>query len=164
MKHEHHTTSTDHMSHMGHYKKLVIMTIVSFVAMYFLMYAMVDRLPNVVNNVNQIYMAGLMAAAMVIIELLVMGAMYKDKRKNIIALSASAILLIGFFMMIRNQTAVSDKQFLKSMIPHHASAILMSEEAQLTDPEIKALAVEIIKNQQAEIAQMQAKLDQLQNN
>lgn len=45
------------------------MTLLSFAAMYVLMYAMVDRFGNVFNNVNQVYMAGLMAAAMVLIEL-----------------------------------------------------------------------------------------------
>lgn len=38
--------------------------------------------------------------------------------------------------MMMVQVAVSDKQFLKSMIPHHAAAVLMVKEAKLTDPEI----------------------------
>ena len=46
--------------------------------MYVLMYAMVDRMDNVVMNVNQLYMAALMAAPMVVIELVVMRGMYRD--------------------------------------------------------------------------------------
>lgn len=38
--------------------------------MHVLMYAMVDRLANVYPNFHQFYMAGLMTAAMVVIELL----------------------------------------------------------------------------------------------
>ncbi|HEX6641049.1 MAG TPA: DUF305 domain-containing protein, partial [Thermoanaerobaculia bacterium] len=56
-----------------HYGRLLVMTVISFIAMYVLMYAMVDRFENVYPNFNQFYMAGLMAAAMVAIELIVMG-------------------------------------------------------------------------------------------
>ena len=51
----------------GHYMRLLVMTALSFAAMYALMYAMVDRFENVYNNINQVYMAGLMAASMVVI-------------------------------------------------------------------------------------------------
>lgn len=64
-------------------------------------------------------------------------------------------------MFIRNQTGVSDRQFLESMIPHHASAILICEHSPIQDPEIKALCRRIISNQQAEIDQMKAKLSNL---
>jgi|UPI0003FB3022 hypothetical protein len=60
------------------------MTALSFIAMFVLMYAMVDRFANVYPNLNQFYMAGLMAAPMVIIELLVMRAMYPDMKMNVI--------------------------------------------------------------------------------
>lgn len=143
---------------MHHYRKLLLMTVLSFIAMYVLMYAMVDVFGNVVHNVNQVYMAGLMAMPMVIIELLVMRGMYGDRKRNVAIITASAVALTGFFLLIRNQGGVSDKQFLKSMIPHHASAILMSEEAALTDPEVRELARTIIESQQEEIRQMKAKL------
>jgi uncharacterized protein (DUF305 family) len=74
---------------------------------------------------------------------------------------ASCIVLIAFFLLIRQQTAVSDRQFLKSMIPHHASAILMAKEANINDPEIKELCRTIIASQQQEIDQMKAKLKEL---
>lgn len=59
-----------------HYGRLLVMAVLSFISMYVLMYAMVNRLANVHANLNQFYMAGLMAAAMVIIELALMGAVY----------------------------------------------------------------------------------------
>ncbi len=65
-------------------------------------------------------------------------------------------------MLIRQQVAIGDKQFLKSMIPHHAAAILMSEQASVQDPEIKELIKNIISSQQAEINQMKAKLTELE--
>lgn len=147
--------------HNKHYKHLLIMAILSFIAMYILMYAMVDTFSNVFMNVNQFYMAGLMASPMVIIELIVMRSMYMNKKLNMLLIAVSAILLIGFFVLIRQQAGVGDEQFLKSMIPHHAGAILMCEEANITDPEIKKLCEQINSSQKAEIAQMKAKLSEL---
>lgn len=103
------------------------------------MYAMVDKFSNVYSNLNQFYMAGVMTAPMVLIELAVMGAMYKDKKLNAIIAVVSVIALIAFFAMIRLQTFVGDKELLKSMIPHHAGAVLMCERASVQDPEIKKL-------------------------
>lgn len=144
-----------------HYVRLAAMAILSFIAMYILMYAMVDRFANVYPNFNQFYMAGLMAAPMVVIELALMSAMYHNKRVNAAIAALSVVALVGFWFAIRQQTAITDQQFLKSMIPHHAGAILMCEEARLRDAEIKQLCSEIIAGQQSEISQMKAKLQQL---
>lgn len=146
----------------GHYKRLLIMAVLSFVSMYVLMYAMVNAFANVFLNVNQFYMAGLMTAPMIIIEIALMGSMYKDKKLNTIIIATSSLVLIAFFIFIRQQSAVSDEQFLKSMIPHHASAILMCEKTDIEDPELKELCKSIISSQQEEIDQMKAKLNELE--
>lgn len=145
-----------------HYRRLLLMTALSFIAMYALMYAMVDRLENVHPNFNQFYMAGLMAAAMVVIELLVMGGMYPNKKGNVIVIAASFIALAAFWTFTRKQTAIDDRQFLKSMIPHHAGAILMCNEAQITDAEIRKLCRGIVLGQQQEIDLMKRKLRELE--
>jgi uncharacterized protein (DUF305 family) len=137
------------------------MAILSFAAMYVLMYAMVDRFANVYPNINQAYMAGVMAAPMVIIELFVMRGMYRNTQANIALSTLSALVLGVCFAGIRKQAAVSDEQFIRSMIPHHAGAILMCKEASLRDPELQALCGQIRAGQQAEISQMKAKLAQL---
>ena len=129
--------------------------------MYVLMYAMVDALGNVYNNVNQVYMAGLMTAPMIVIELFVMRGMYHDTRANAAIIAASVVVGTACFFAIRQQAAVSDRQFLRSMIPHHASALLMCEESPITDPEIHMLCKTIISGQQAEIDQTKAMLRRL---
>lgn len=144
-----------------HYRRLAAMSVLSFAAMYALMYAMVDEFGNVYSNVNQFYMAALMAAPMVIIELVVMRDMYGDQRRNRVILVVAALVLGGSFLLIRMQLGVSDKQFLRSMIPHHAGAILMCERASLKDPEVAKLCGAIISSQRSEIAQMRAKLEAL---
>ncbi len=149
--------------HKMPYKKLVLMVIISFIAMFILMFSMVDKLANVVSNINQFYMAGLMTAPMIIIEMALMGSMYMNKKLNSIIIAVSAVLLVACFLFIRNQAAVSDRQFLKSMIPHHAAAILMVKEAKINDVEIKKLANDIISSQQKEIDFMKAKLKEIDN-
>lgn len=161
MEMEHSKQSHQQASGNKHYKKLLLMTVLSFIAMYLLMYSMVDIFSNVIPNVNQFYMAGLMTMPMVIIELAIMGGMYMKKKLNAAIFVVSSILLVCFFFGIRQQAAIGDKQFLKSMIPHHAAAILMAGKANIKDPEIKKLTEQIITSQQAEIEQMKAKLKEM---
>ncbi|HWS72447.1 MAG TPA: DUF305 domain-containing protein [Thermoanaerobaculia bacterium] len=145
----------------GGYRRLLVMIVLSFIAMYVLMYAMVDRFANVYANLNQFYMAGLMTGAMVIIELSVMSGMYHNKKLNKLLLAASIVALAACWFFIRRQTAISDRQFLESMIPHHAGAILMCQQAPINDAEIHSLCQEIVLGQQKEIDQMKGKLQEL---
>lgn len=159
------TSKIEHKNshHSGSYKRLLWMMLFSFAVMFILMYAMVDKLENVIPNVNQFYMAGLMASPMLLIELLLMQKMYPNKKLNAVLMGLSLVLSLLFWSGIRKQTAVGDIQFLKSMIPHHAGAILMVEESKLEDPEVKKLAEEIISAQNREIEFMKAKIKQLEN-
>jgi hypothetical protein len=104
---------------------------------------------------------GFNGRTMVLIEIALMSAMYPNKKWNAVIVIASVLLLALFWVGIRRQVAISDKQFLRSMIPHHAGAILMCEKASIRDPEIKQLCQEIISSQQREISQMKAKLNEL---
>jgi hypothetical protein len=131
-----HTTAR----HTGaHYARFFVMALLSYAAMYFLMYAMIDSADNFYANLNQAYMAGLMAAAMVVLEMGLMFGMYPDKRLNIAILTGGLIVLALFWVVTRRQTAITDVQFLRSMIPHHAGAILMCERAPIQDAEIQRL-------------------------
>ncbi|MCC6787828.1 MAG: DUF305 domain-containing protein [Hyphomonadaceae bacterium] len=136
------------------YLRLAAMALLSFLAMFALMYAMVDRFSNIYPNLNQAFMALLMAAPMVAIEIMLMSSMYPDKRANAVILGGSAVVLAAAFIAIRTQTPIGDEEFLRSMIPHHASAILMCEQATITDAEIRELCGNIVAGQQQEIATM----------
>lgn len=137
------------------------MIALSFVAMYAFMYAMVDVFANVIPNYNQFYMASLMTAPMIILEMGIMWMMYPHKKLNTAIILGGVVLLVLCWVGIRQQVAIGDEQFLKSMIPHHAGAILMCNEAKITDPEIKSLCATIVSGQQAEIDQMKAILDRI---
>jgi uncharacterized protein (DUF305 family) len=150
----------EHSSHAmpNHYPRLLGMSLLSFVAMYTLMYAMVDAIGNVYANVNQFYMAGLMTAPMIVIEVCLMNAMYPRKRLNALIIGGAVAGGLVFFTLIRQQTGVGDRQFLRSMIPHHASAILMCKQASIEDPGIKELCGSILSSQQEQIDAIKAKL------
>ncbi|MBA3954739.1 DUF305 domain-containing protein [Candidatus Dependentiae bacterium] len=142
------------------YINLLIMALLSFVSMYILMYIMVDSYSNVYLNLNQLYMAGAMTAPMLLIELLLMGSMYTNKKLNAAIILSSTAVLIVLITCVRKQTAITDKEFLKSMIPHHAAALLMCKQNHLQDPELKKLCSTISSTQQQEIDFMKSKLKQ----
>jgi hypothetical protein len=141
---------------------LLLMGGIHFILMFVLMYAMVDTLANIYPNLNQAYMAGIMTAPMLMLEIALMHRMYQNKRVLTVILGSSIVVLALFFFFIRTQTAIGDKEFLKSMIPHHGGAILMCKNAPIQDSEIKALCQSIIASQQSEIDQMKRILNRLE--
>lgn len=141
---------------------LLLMAGLHFLAMYLLMYSMVNTWDNVIPNLNNFYMAAVMTSPMLIIEGFLMGSMYQPKKAVWLLMGISAVALVTFFWFIRQQTFIGDKEFIRSMIPHHSGAILMCRQATLRDSELQALCDEIIDGQQAEIDQMNAILDRLE--
>ena len=57
----------EYSMNQNHYRHLLVMVALSFVSMCVLIYAMVNSFANVYSSLNQAYMAGLMAAPMVVI-------------------------------------------------------------------------------------------------
>ena len=145
-----------------YYYLLLIMVAVYFILMYFLMYAMVNSFNNIVHNYNQIFMAVLMASPMVVIELTFMGIMYQKKKLNFVMIGVSVVIFFLSFVFIRQQTAISDKQLLRSMIPHDAAAILMCEKASIEDPELAQMVESMIQDYQSEIDQMKMMLAEME--
>jgi uncharacterized protein (DUF305 family) len=144
----------------GSYRSLALQTAISGVIMYLVMFVMIDRLSSFYNNLNMFYMTLMMVAPMVVLMILAMRDMFPSKRLNTLLLVGSAAAFFGSFALIRTQTTIGDTAFLRSMIPHHSGAILMCEQASLSDPELVTLCGQIIKSQREEIAQMEAMLAQ----
>lgn len=145
-------------SEMHPYRRLFVSLALSYVVMFAVMYARVNAPDHILLSLNQAYMAGLMVAPMLIIMLLTMGSMYKNRRLNQILLATGVALTLLFFTLVRTQSGVGDEQFLNSMIPHHSAAILVCEEAALSDPRVEELCVEIIESQEREIREMKSLL------
>lgn len=147
-------------SHSRPYLSLFWMLLLHFVIMFAVMYTMVDLLDHVIINLNQFYMTMMMVLPMTIGMLLFMSSMYTNKNFNLLLHTGSVILFLFFFYFMRAQIFIGDEQFLKSMIPHHSGAILMCNEAKLSDPEIKEFCTEIVETQKKEIAIMEKMLEE----
>lgn len=141
------------------YRMLALNLVLSLVVMYLAMFAMIWSGKAFVQNLNFLYMALIMWAPMAIVMLLTMKSMYPDKRLNTALTIGFALVAVLSFAAIRDQTIIGDRQFLRSMIPHHSGAILMCERADLRNPEIRELCFGpqgIIRSQEREIEQMEA--------
>lgn len=137
------------------YRNLAIELAIDFAIMCFVMYTMIASIGHLYLNVNNAYMTLMMVAPMAVVMVVSMRSMFRMQKWNIaITVAAAAVFALGFVGM-RTQAAVGDRQFLRSMIPHHSGAILMCEEASLTDPEILSLCRDIVASQKAEIAKME---------
>ena len=142
----------------GSYRSLGVELIVDFIIMYLVMYTMIASLNHFYFNLNNVYMTLMMVAPMVVAMILAMRHMFPSKGANAVLLAGSVVVFLGNFALIRTQTTIGDTAFLRSMIPHHAGAILMCGRAPVKDPEIRSLCATIIKGQQQEIDQMSAML------
>ena len=142
----------------GTYRKLGLALGINTALMLAITYAMIASFGHLFININRIYMALMMAAPMGIVMLLVMRPMYRNVRRNLLLHVLFAGLFLTCFALARTQTPIGDGQFLRSMIPHHSSAVLMCEEARITDPEIVDLCDQIVRAQLEEIALMKEML------
>lgn len=147
----------------GNYGKFLLMLLVSFIVMYAIMYANVASEEHIYFSLNRFYMTILMVVPMGFIMLLFMQRMYKNRKKNNVLIITGVLLFTAAFVMLRTQTYINDVRYMEAMIPHHSSAILSSQHADLKDPEVQELSKKIIESQQKEIEQMKAMIQRLKN-
>ena len=145
------------------YIKFALMMTVSFVIMYAVMFLNADVWDHVMLSTTRTYMTILMIAPMAISMMLFMWGMYKNKALNYIILGVATLIFVATLTMLRQQTLIADVQWMKAMIPHHSSAIMVSQKAHLKDPEAIKLAEEIIEAQEREIAQMKKMIYRLES-
>ncbi len=144
------------------YKKFILMMAISFIIMYCVMFLNITQLDFFYISTTRLYMALLMVAPMAVVMIGMMGKMYPNKKINT-GIIVTAIIVFGLTLAgLRTQTPIGDVQYMKAMIPHHSSAILTSENANIEDPEVKKLAEGIIEAQKKEIAEMKAMLKRLE--
>lgn len=135
----------------------------SAIAMYITMYFNTYEWSHVYFSWTRMYMTLMGVSTMAVIMFLFMRNMYKNKAKNIgIIVVSIAVFSISLFL-VRQQEPIEDIRWMKAMIPHHSIAILTSNKAELSDPEVKKLAEEIIKAQEREIAEMKTMIERLEN-
>ncbi len=145
------------------YVKFALMMLVGFITMYVVMFLNVDQFDHILHSYTRVYMSMLMVAPMAVSMLLFMWSMYKNKAANIgILIGAVGVFTLCLYLL-RSQIPIQDEQYMQAMIPHHSSAIMVSQKADLQDPETQQLAKEIIEAQEREIAEMKKILYRLEN-
>ena len=154
-------TEAEKANMMMSYKKFLLMMVISFIIMYIVMFLNMDKLDHYHTSATRIYMALLMVSPMAIVMMLMMGKMYPDKKWNTSIIIGSAVLFVVILTALRTQTPINDVQYMKAMIPHHSSAIMVSKNANIKDAEVKKLSEQIIKSQEEEIAQMEDILERM---
>jgi uncharacterized protein (DUF305 family) len=143
------------------YSQLLVMLLVSFVIMYAVMFLNVDQTDHIYFSLTRTYMSLLMVSPMAVLMLVLMAKMFPDKRSNLIVVIVSVAVFALALAFLRTQTPIEDEQYMKAMIPHHSSAIMVSKHATIKDPEVKRLSEQIIKSQEEEIAQMKQILERM---
>lgn len=155
----HHASDRGHRG--GSYGSLAIELGAHFVVMYLVMYTMIATLDHLYLNLNNAWMTLMMVAPMALIMLVTMRSMFASRQLNIGLAVAAVVVFAASFVAMRLQALIGDEEFLRSMIPHHSGAILMCEEASISDAEIVDLCEQIVSSQGEEIAQMQSILERL---
>lgn len=160
--------ATERREHTGHeeggmkakYGKFLATLATSLVVMYFLAFQQIEQSGHFQWSLSVFYISLSMVSAMGMIMLVAMRKMLPDRRVNLVLFAMFAVILVGAFSAGRFEAGVGDDAFLRSMIPHHSRAILVCQEADLSDPEIIALCDQIIEAQRSEIEQMQRIMDE----
>lgn len=146
------------------YLKFGAMILTSMVAMYLLMYLNSYELAHVRWSETRFYMTLIMGAAMAVIMLSFMRGMYNSSKTNMAIYFGSLIVFVLSLFLVRSQTTVGDSSWMRAMIPHHSIAILTSENAQIEDIRVRALADDIIDAQRREIEEMNWLLEDIREN
>jgi uncharacterized protein (DUF305 family) len=138
---------------------VLIMFIANFLISYGVMSnLMIDQFDHSYNHLNKVYMGLFMASSMGLIGLYIMPPV----TNYFLELSVGFLsLMILMAIFIRNQTFISDSQYVKGMIEHHSAALLMAKQSntKTLNPKILKMNEDMIKMQHHEIQMMQSLLN-----
>ena len=146
------------------YLRFMAMIATSTVVMFFLMYVNTYDADHMTWSETRFWMAFVMGGAMMVVMMLFMWSMHKNKTKNFIILGVAAVVFALALWLVRSQTTVTDTEYMSAMIPHHSIAIMTSERAHIRDPRVRKLAHDIILAQRREIAQMKYLIADIEEN
>ena len=146
------------------YWRFGAMIITSVIVMFGLMYLNTYAWEHVRWSETRFYMAFIMGAAMAVVMLSFMLNMYKDSRINFGIFIGAAVVFVLALWLVRSQSTVDDRSYMKAMIPHHSIAIMTSERAGIEDVRVRELADGIIEAQRREIKEMEWLIDDIKRN
>src|SRR5579872_6081958 len=106
-------------------KDILIMIVISFIIGYITMPIILGVSPYVRIHLNKVYGSLLMGFLMGLVELYMVWEML-DQKQAICILTVLTILSLVMIYVIIEQIGITEKEYLESMIEHHAMAINMS--------------------------------------
>lgn len=136
------------------YRRFALMIATSTVVMFVLMYLNTYAGEHLFFSETRSYMAILMGAAMGVVMMGYMFAMYPDRKISAGIMAGSALVFVLSLFLVRSQVTVGGESYMRAMIPHHSIAVLTSERAGIEDARVAKLAREIVHAQNREIAEM----------
>ena len=140
------------------------MILVSTTVMFGVMYLNTYELSHVEFSETRLYMSLLMGATMTAIMLAFMLGMHRNRKVNAAIFGLAALVFVGALWLVRSQSAVEDRTYMRGMIPHHSIAVLTSANAEIHDARVRQLADGIIASQCREISEMQWLIDDIDAN
>lgn len=140
------------------------MILVSTTVMFGVMYLNTYELWHVEFSETRLYMSLLMGATMTAIMLAFMLGMHRNRKVNAAIFGLAALVFVGALWLVRSQSAVEDRTYMRGMIPHHSIAVLTSANAEIRDARVRKLADGIIASQCREISEMQWLIDDIDAN
>lgn len=137
---------------------IMVMAIVGIIISYYITWnAMLDNYTGI-NHLNRFYHGILMAFLMAGVEAIMLLTMDFSNVTMYIVILSTLIGSIIFWILIRKQTGINEKEFYKGMIQHHEAAIFMAKRVlkrkDISD-KLRVLANNIIMTQTKEIQDMQ---------
>jgi peptidoglycan/LPS O-acetylase OafA/YrhL len=148
----------------GSYWRFMAMVSTSTVLMFFLMYVNSYDADHFFWSETRFWMMFVMGAMMMVVMILFMWGMFKDRRKNFIIIGVAAVVFALSLWLVRSQSTIDDVEYMSAMIPHHSIAIMTSERSHIRDPRTRKLAHDIILAQRREIAQMKYLIADIEKN
>lgn len=145
------------------YVRFTAMIVTSMVVMYGVMYLNTYQFAHVEWSETRFFMTFLMGASMTVVMLGFMWSMHHNTRLNIGILVSAALVFAGALWLVRSQSTVDDRAYMRAMIPHHSIAVLTSSRAHIDDVRVRQLADQIIASQCREIAEMQWLIDDIRD-
>ena len=155
--------STHSMMKMG-WSRFFAMIATSTIVMFPLMYQLVYSADHATFSLTRLVSSVVMGCVMAVIMLAFMWKMYAGQSAKLAILVGSIVLGVIVLAINRQQTLISDVDFMKSMIPHHSIAINNARKADIRDPRVRKLADGIIRAQVKEIAGMKLLVDDIKKN
>jgi O-antigen/teichoic acid export membrane protein len=137
-----------------YWRHAVVMSVVMIAFQVFAMpYVMTQKLEHVRFTISQLYLGVFMSAGMVAVDAILHPTPVWIWFV-ILAVAAAAVFAY------RYQIGITDREWLREMIPHHSMALLTSEpRTKSLDPFVQRLAEQIIATQRREIGEMEVTLN-----